>query len=296
MISFYADLETSQVRRSIIVVGLALALVALENGPSVAQSLRDTTSQISVSPIPTQRIDLSSELYLRRIGNGAFVISHSFPWPANSLLVQMQNGILVLAGSQYTPEAAHIVLKWIQEFFGHPDMIAVDTGFHVDNLGGNDTYLKAGIPVYGSDLTVKLLHDRGGSTRKQILDMIGDMTSPFYKQHERIPYVPPNHVFPIEDGLKLNIGAEQVIVFYPGPSQAPDKVVVYFPSRKLLFGSCMILSSDSVGNTADADLRQWPLSVRRLMAFPVDVVVPGHGDRLDPGLIQHTLDILAAHR
>jgi hypothetical protein len=26
--------------------------------------------------------------------------------------------------------------------------------------------------------------------------------------------------------------------------------------------------------------------------FPADVVVPGHGERLDPQLIQHTLDLL----
>lgn len=68
------------------------------------------------------------------------------------------------------------------------------------------------------------------------------------------------------------------------PSPAP---------RKLLFGSCMILSGDAVGNTADADMAAWPIAIRKLQGLPVDVVVPGHGDRLDPGLIQHTLDVLA---
>ena len=63
-------------------------------------------------------------------------------------------------------------------------------------------------------------------------------------------------------------------VFYPGASQAPDKLVVYFPGRRLLSGSGMILSGNKPGKTSDADLEQWTVSVRRLTRFPADVVVP----------------------
>ena len=105
-------------------------------------------------------------------------------------------------------------------------------------------------------------------------------------------YVPPDHVFPIQDGLKLAFGTEEVRVIYPGPTQAPDKAAVYFPARKLLLGGCMILAGNKPGNTAEADLKQWPLSLRKLTPLPVDVVVPGHGERLDPGLVRHTLELL----
>jgi metallo-beta-lactamase class B len=54
----------------------------------------------------------------------------------------------------------------------------------------------------------------------------------------------------------------------------------------------MILAGDRPGNTTEADMQQWPIAIRRLKQFPVNVVVPGHGERLDPGLIQHTLDLL----
>ncbi|MBN2535711.1 MAG: MBL fold metallo-hydrolase [Spirochaetales bacterium] len=247
----------------------------------------------TVFPKPLQRIDLTDELYVRQIGNGVFVITHSFPWPANSLLVEMEDKTIVIAGSPYTPAATEVILEWIKKYFGPRNIIAINTGFHVDNLGGNETFLKNDIPVYGSDLTVQLLHERGDSTKKAILEMIGDKESHYYKEHKDLQYVPPDHIFPIKKGLDLNTGTEMVTVFYPGPSQAPDKLAVYFPSRKLLFGSCMILSGNKIGNTADADMKQWPVSVRKLFQFPVDVVVPGHGERLDPGLIQHTLDLLA---
>jgi ABC-type branched-subunit amino acid transport system substrate-binding protein/glyoxylase-like metal-dependent hydrolase (beta-lactamase superfamily II) len=246
----------------------------------------------AVSPELKRRIDLGPDLYLRQIGNGAYVIGHVFPFLSNSLLVEMADGTFVMAGTPCTPDATQRVLDWIKRQFGARKVVAIDTGYHVDNLGGNRALLSAGIAVYGSDLTVKLLKDRGEQTRLTTLKLIGGKDSPTYAVHATMEFVPPDHVFPIQDGLKLSFGGEDVRVFYPGPSQAPDKVAVYFPARKLLFGSCMILAGDRAGNTTEADIEQWPIAIRRLKQFPVDVVVPGHGERLDPGLIQHTLDLL----
>lgn len=246
-----------------------------------------------VTPEPLEHIDLADDLYLRQIGEGAYVITHSYPWPANSLLVEMSDGTLVLAGTPYTPEAARLVLDWAAGQFGERRIVAIDTGYHADNLGGNRALLEAGIPVHGSDLTVRLLAERGEQTRQWMLEMIGDTRSPFYRAYQEMEFVPPDRVFAIADGLTLTFGGEQVQVIYPGPTQAPDKVAVYFPSRRLLFGSCMILGGEALGNTAEADLARWPEAVRLLGGFPLDVVVPGHGERLDPGLIQHTLDLLA---
>jgi len=270
-----------------LLAALAVIVGACGAGPSTSNAgpvlatasvAAATTFSGAVSPNVSKRIDLAPDLYLRQIGDGAYVVTNAFTWNGdtwfgNSLLVQMADGTLVLAGTPWTPEATQAVLGWAKQQFGESSiakMVAVDTGYHQDNLGGNGALLAAGVPVYGSDLTVKLLAERGGPG---------------------IP--PPNHVFPVADGLTLSFGNEEVRVIFPGPSQAPDKLAVYFRARKLLFGSCMILSGDAVGNTADADMAAWPSAIRKLQGLSVDVVVPGHGDRLDPGLIQHTLDVLA---
>ncbi len=237
--------------------------------------------------------DLAPGLQVRPIGRGAYVVVHVFPWSANSLVVEMTDGTLVMAGTPYTPEATKTVLNWTQRRFGPRRMVAIDTGYHVDNLGGNAALLEAGVPVYGSDLTVTLLRERGETMRALTLRMIGDPASPYYRAHAALRFVPPDHVFAAAEGLRLTFGSESVEAFFPGPSQAPDKVVVYFASRRILFGSCMILCGDRPGNTADADLRSWAKAVQKLRRFQAEVIVPGHGDRLDPGLIQHTLDLLA---
>ncbi len=274
--------DSASMWRKILAVCLVVATAAAEPLHAAA------------APAGAGSIELAADLYLRPIGNEAFVIVHSCPWPANSLLIAMPDGTLVMAGTPYTVEATRTVLAWARRRFGDRRIVAIDTGYHVDNLGGNQALLDAGAAVYGSDLTVRLLRERGEHMRRVTLNLIGDPNSPAYRLHAGLKFVPPDHVFPIHDGLRLTFGGEEVQVYYPGPSQAPDKVIVYFPARRILFGSCMILAGSRPGNTADADLTHWPESVRRLLRFPVDIVVPGHGDRLDPGLIQHTLDMLAA--
>ena len=247
------------------------------------------------TPATFSRIDLSEELYLRQIRKDVFVVTHVFPWSANSLIVEMANSDLVLVGSPYTPEATNEVLAWMEKHFGKRKIIAINTGYHVDNLGGNSALIEHGITVYGSDLTAQLLKERGEQTRQVLLGMLkGTANASYYKAQAEIPYVAPTQLFPIAQGLKLSFGDEQLEVYYPGPSQAPDKVVVYFPGKKVLFGGCMILGGDQVGNTSDADLKNWPDAVRKLEQFDVEIVVPGHGDRLDTGLIEHTIALLVA--
>jgi len=290
-------------------VSLVLEIVFLAGcianppGSAASPASRSTsTSAVTVAattavntPATFSRIDLSEELYLRQIRKDVFVVTHVFPWSANSLIVEMANSDLVLIGSPYTPEATNEVLVWMNEHFGKRKIIAINTGYHVDNLGGNSALIEHGITVYGSDLTAQLLKERGEQTRQVLLGMLkGTANASYYKAQAEIPYVAPTQLFPIAQGLKLSFGDEQLEVYYPGPSQAPDKVVVYFPGKKVLFGGCMILGGDQVGNTSDADLKNWPDAVRKLEQFDVEIVVPGHGDRLDTGLIEHTIALLVA--
>ena len=129
----------------------------------------------------------------------------------------------------------------------------------------------------------------------QILDWLQSHEDSHYADElGSLKLSPPTHIFELQDGLELEFGDETVQVFYPGPAHTPDNVVVYFPDRKLLFGGCMIIRWDQIGNRSDADLDSWPVSVKSLSQFDVNILVPGHGDRLDPALIEDTLQLLDA--
>jgi metallo-beta-lactamase class B len=280
---------------------VGLALLACARAATDPVSPQEAT-QVPESGEPTPnvtdpdshvRFDLTEDLYVRKVAEGVFVITHSFPWAGNSMIVEMANAELVLVDTPYTPEATREVLEWAKAQLGERQVTAINTGFHYDNLGGNGYLIEQGIPVYGAALTVELLAERGEEMRAMTLDWL---QAPQYEQyreaHRALQYVAPTHLFDLDEGLQLTFGDETVEVYYPGPSHSPDNVVVYFADRKLLFGGCMVIGMDKVGNTSDADLAAWPESVRKLEQFGATMVVPGHGERLDPGLIEHTVALL----
>ena len=79
---------------------------------------------------------------------------------------------LVLVDTPYTPEATKALLGWMETRFGARELIAINTGFHVDNLGGNSVLIEAGIPVYGAEETVALVEERGEDSRAQTLEFL----------------------------------------------------------------------------------------------------------------------------
>jgi len=250
------------------------------------------TQPIDVPVDPETYIEITPDLKARHIQEGVFVITHSFPWEANSLAVMMEDH-LVLVDTPWTPQATEEMLTWLEEQVGKKEIVAINTHFHLDNLGGNQFLIAQDIPVYGSDLTVKLLAERGRASLDQTVQWLQAEEDPRFAQTlAGLELVFPTEVFDLHEGLQLEFGGQSLEVYYPGPAHSPDNLVVYFSNHKILFGGCMIIGWDKIGNTTDADIAAWPTSVRQLGQFDFNVLIPGHGERLDPGLLSHTLDIL----
>ena len=244
-----------------------------------------------------KRITLDEDLSVMEIEKDVFVVTHSFPWPSNSLLIRASNSDCILVNTLCDNQGARMLVDWIKNNFGEVNLIGINTGFHVDNIGGNEFLLSNGTAVYGSNLTAKLIAERGQAEKSRLLEGFKSPESKkYYDAYKNLTFVPPNHIFDINEGLHLKIGDEDVDVFYPGPSHTIDNVVVYFPKRKILFGGCMIKSLDSknAGYSADADMQKWPRSVEKVLAKYKDakIVVPGHGNYGDTGLIKHTIELL----
>ena len=244
-----------------------------------------------------KRVALSEDLSVTEIEKDVFVINHSFPWSSNSLLIHASNSDCILVNTLCDNQGARVLVDWMKSSFGEVNLVAINTGFHVDNLGGNEYLLSKGISVYGSDLTAKLVAERGQKEKNRLLEGLkSPENKKYYDAYKDLTFVQPNRIFDINQGLLLKIGDEDVNVFYPGPSHTLDNVVVYFPKRKILFGGCMIKSLDSknAGYSADADMLKWPRSVEKVLSIYKDarIVVPGHGDYGDTALIKHTIELL----
>ena len=135
-------------------------------------------------------------------------------------------------------------------------------------MGGNEIFLSDSHTVFASDLTAHKLK------------MIGERN------------LLPSDIFPITRGLRLELGEEQIEVFFPGESHSPDNSVIFLKDRRVLFGSCMVRSGNSLGPIKDANLKNWPEAIRKLQGFEALFVVPGHGNKFSPDNLKNTLRLL----
>ena len=251
----------------------------------------------SFSVFGQQEVVLNQELKITKLTDNVWVVTHCFPWDSNSLIIQTRNNEVVLIDTPYTNEATETLLQYIQKEIKPGKITAILTGFHIDNLGGTGCLLRHQIPVYGSDLTCLLLDERSSQTQHQVMSWLKSPEQDKYRAiYASMKFEKPDHVFPIAKGLLLKKGKLSFEVYFPGESHSPDNLTVYIKELNILFGGCMIksLESKNLGFTGDANMTEWPKSVKKVQEKYPDArwVIPHHGKWGDITLLQHTLDLL----
>jgi len=252
-------------------------------------------------PAPGQPISgkqkISDDLFIQSIEDSVYLVTHYFPWDANCLLVILPEKQGVLIDTPNETSGARNLLQWIHQQYGEISLTVINTGFHVDNLGGNEFFISKHIPVIGSDRTRQLVLQRGKAHKQLMLQWTSDAKHHRYHQGYRaVHFVPPTRTFNLFKGITITRGGESFEIFFPGESHTTDNVVVYLKNRKILFGGCMIsaLNRQKPGYTGDANMEAWPVSVQKVMEkFPqCKTVIPGHGKWGDRKLLIHTLKVL----
>lgn len=243
-----------------------------------------------------KEVVLNPELKISQLTDEVWVVTHSFPWESNSLIVKASDKEVVLIDTPYTNEATEVVLEFIRKEIKPKEITAILTGFHVDNLGGAGCLLQHQIPVFGSDRTCILIDERSAATQKQMLSWLQKPEQEKYrKAYSKMKFTKPDHVFSIEKGFFLKKGKLSFEVYFPGESHSPDNLTVYIQELNLLFGGCMIksLESPNLGFTGDANMAEWPVSVKKVQEKYANAkrVIPHHGNWGGVDLVQHTLDL-----
>ncbi len=248
---------------------------------------------------PAEPIAIAPGLNVQTIERGVYLVVHRFPGACNSLLVQCDTDTFVWADTPLTNRATEQVHQWLKKRHNDPNVIQINTGFHNDNLAGNGYLIAQGIPCYGADLTPKLIKECWPRTVAMVLPYY-ERAGEQYQKGLLAPLVPPNRLYPLNEGLQLQIGEESIEIYFPGPSHTRDNVVVYFKNRGILFGGCMIKGANArtPGFTGDADMAAWPDSVQKVLErYPAArVVVPGHGRWGDHMLTRHTIRLLREYK
>lgn len=259
-------------------------------------SILFVTFLISCTCFAQKEVVLSQELKISQLTEKVWVVTHSFPWESNSLIVKASDKEVVLIDTPYTNEATEQILTFIGKEIKPKNITAILTGFHPDNMGGTGCLLKHRIPVYGSDRTCKLISERLPATKKLMLSWLQKPEQKKYLDaYSGMEFPKPDHVFPIEKGLFITKGKLSFDVYFPGESHSPDNLIVYIKEMNLLFGGCMVksLESPNLGFTGDANMSEWPVSVKKVQEkyASAQLVIPHHGNWGGMDLVQHTLDL-----
>jgi metallo-beta-lactamase class B len=106
---------------------------------------------------------------------------------------------------------------------------------------------------------------------------------------------PPLH-WNFEFEERLELGGEQIHLYYPGAGHTRDNIVVWLPRRKLLFVGCLVksASAQSLSSGERTYLEAWPLAVRRVIERyrDAEILVPGVGEPGGVELLSHTMELL----
>ncbi len=243
------------------------------------------------------QIEINEDLYCTRIEDSVYIFVHYFPTASNGMFILLSDSEGLLIDTPCETTGTEALLGWVYENFGDIRLTAIVTGFHQDNLGGDEALLSRNIPVYGADLTAELVKEKGAELKSVILSSVSsEEYRRYYDSYMKLNLMPPDRTFPIKEGLELKFGDETFEVYFPGESHTIDNTVVYLHRRKMLFGGCMIkgMEFDNPGFTGYANMVEWPVSVEKVMNRFADcrVVVPGHGEVGGQELLPHMIKVL----
>lgn len=256
---------------------LILAVLVLSFSRSLLVSLpADHGNAGTEDPIPGQvskEVSIHPDVQLKKLADGVWLhTTYQFMEdygrvPGNGLLVvDGTNGVLV--DLPWTNEQAALIFDWAKKELGVDIEAVIPTHSHSDCIGGLAEAHRRGAKSYAHEKTAAFAREKG----------------------EPVPQVT------FKENLEVNCGSIKLIADYQGGGHTVDNIVVWLPARKILFGGCMVKSlySKTLGYTKEADLKNWPRTLRKIKTkySQACLVIPGHGDPGGLELLDHTLELL----
>lgn len=187
-------------------------------------------------------------------------------FPANGLYVVTNEGVIMI-DTPWDTTQFQVLLDSIELKHHQKVVMCLSTHFHEDRTGGLTYYQRKGIKGYSTVQTDKISAEKGFPRAENLINR--------------------DTVF--------SLGGMRLHTYYPGAGHTRDNIVCWFPQLKLLYGGCLIksLADNTLGNTADGDLKEYANAVRRVKRkfYKAKIVVPGHKGWANKQLLQHTLQL-----
>lgn len=189
------------------------------------------------------------------------------PFPSNSMYVVTDSGV-VMIDTPWDAAQTGPLLDSIQRRHGARPVICIVTHSHDDRTAGLDILRERGVATYSSVRTDAISRQKGEKLAE--------------------------HHFTADTTFK--VGGLTFRTYYPGAGHTSDNIVVWFPKARILYGGCLVKSIEAsgLGNVADANLTEWPKSIRNLtQTFGMPrFIIPGHQSWISRQALEHTMSLL----
>ncbi|WP_284653321.1 BlaB/IND/MUS family subclass B1 metallo-beta-lactamase [Flavobacterium terrisoli] len=188
------------------------------------------------------------------------------PFPANGLYLVTNEGV-VMIDTPWDETQFQPLLDSIQKKHHQKVKLCIATHSHGDRTGGLEYYKSKGIKTYTTKQTDAICRATGEKRAE----------------------------FLLEKDTEFTLGQYTFETYYAGEGHTPDNIVVWFGKDKVLYGGCLVKSTDAgdLGNMANANVKAWPTTIKNIQRkYKPNYVIPGHQSWKSKKSLQHTLQLL----
>lgn len=231
----------------------------------------------SNAQMQAKTFSISKDIEIIKISDNAYVhvsYTYSKQWGrlGSNGLIFINHGEAALFDTPMTESLTKELVRWITDTLKVRITMFVPNHWHADCIGGLAYLHKLGIKSYANVMTIRIAKEN-------------DLPA-------------PSNGF--KDSLTLSFGDKKIFCYYPGAAHSMDNIVVWIPSESILFAGCMVKEMDAsnLGNTADGDLKEYPVTIKKVLNKfgNAKVVIPGHGKYGGIELIKHTLEMAGKNK
>ena len=187
---------------------------------------------------------------------------------SNAGFVVTSKGVVVV-DALGSPILAQKLIAEIKKVTNQPIVALIVSHYHADHIYGLQEFKKIGVKIYAQGEGRNYL---SSETAKQRLIASRIDFAPWVNASTQLIAA---DVW-IDKKTKLNIGGVEFLVSRVGPAHAPEDLMVYVPSEKVLFAGDLVFRGriPFVGN---ADSKGWLTALDAIEELQPQIVIPGHG-------------------
>jgi glyoxylase-like metal-dependent hydrolase (beta-lactamase superfamily II) len=218
----------------------------------------------------------------REVGERVFVRRHQ-TLDVNAGLVLGEDRCLVIDTRSSEREAGEL-LRAIRSLTQLPFTV-VNTHSHFDHCFGNGVFAAAqpDVEIWAHERCLADLSRSGEERRASIATWLRDTGEhELAAEVEQVTLTLPNRT--LTGSASLDLGGRTVTLIHPGRGHSDHDIVVQIPDTDVSFVGDLV-EQGAPPSFDDAFPLEWPDTLERLLDRIGPVVVPGHGDVVDPSFV-----------